>query len=539
MSYQVLARKWRPRRFDELVGQEHVVRALTHALDNDRLHHAFLFTGTRGIGKTTIARILAKCLNCEQGVRATPCGECNACRAIDEGRFVDLIEVDAASRTKVDDTRELLDNVQYAPTHARYKVYLVDEVHMLSRHSFNALLKTLEEPPPHVKFLLATTDPQRVPVTVLSRCLQFNLKRLEADAIAGQFRKILEAESIEAEDEAIRRIARAADGSLRDGLSLLDQAIAYGGGKLSDEDVRGMLGTIEQRHVLALLSALAEGNGSALLAAISELFESGRDPAGALDELLRNLHRIAVIQAVSGAPEESSDEDIRRFADTLSPEDVQLFYQIGVNGRRDLYLAPDPRTGLEMTLLRMLAFRPASGTQTASEDGGGRQSAAGSKPTGSPAPGARSNSGVEANSDVAEESAGSREPAQAAPEWEAMLKALSLTGAARELAAHCAWGRRERHSVILRLPQAHAHLRGDRPERRLKEALAEFLGHPVRLRIELCEAALDTPASRRHRRESERQKAAREAVESDETVQALRDRLGAEVLPDSVRPVDP
>ncbi len=305
--------------------------------------------------KTTLARILAKCLNCEQGVAATPCGECNTCVAIDEGRFVDLIEVDAASRTKVDDTRELLDNVQYAPTYGRYKVYLVDEVHMLSRHSFNALLKTLEEPPPHVKFLLATTDPQRVPVTVLSRCLQFNLKRLDAESIAGQLTRILESEGVEAEAEGIQRIARAADGSLRDGLSLLDQAIAFGGGRLSDEDVRAMLGSIERRHVVAILEALAADDGEALMKVVADITESGYDHAGVLEEVMVFLHRVAVAQAVPDLAGESSDEaEVMQFAKDMAPEDVQLFYQIGLTGRRDLPLAPDPRTGLEMTLLRML-----------------------------------------------------------------------------------------------------------------------------------------------------------------------------------------
>jgi DNA polymerase-3 subunit gamma/tau len=335
MSYQVLARKWRPRSFDEMMGQGHVLRALVNALDKQRLHHAYLFTGTRGVGKTTVARIFAKSLNCEQGVSSTPCGQCSACREIDEGRFVDLIEVDAASRTKVEDTRELLENVQYVPTRGRYKVYLIDEVHMLSSHSFNALLKTLEEPPPHVKFLLATTDPQRLPVTVLSRCLQFNLKRLPSEAIRDYMKKVLDEENIAAEPGALKQIARAADGSMRDALSLLDQAIAYGGGRVDEAEVREMLGAIEHGYVANLLKALAAADGAALLQHIAALGEFAPDYDGVLAELLSLLHNIAVTQAVPGAAvDEHLDADIvQHLAAALSPEDVQLFYQIALMGR--------------------------------------------------------------------------------------------------------------------------------------------------------------------------------------------------------------
>lgn len=357
MSYQVLARKWRPRNFAELVGQEHVLRALTNALDNDRLHHAFLFTGTRGVGKTTIARILARSLNCEKGVSSTPCGECSACTEINEGRFVDLIEVDAASRTKVDETRELLENVQYAPSRGRYKVYLIDEVHMFSNHSFNALLKTLEEPPPHVKFLLATTDPQKLPVTILSRCLQFNLKRLPVEKIGGHLNTLLGHENIAFDDAAIQAIARAADGSMRDALSLLDQAIAYGSGTVRTDDVHAMLGTIEQSHVADLLTALAAGDAAGLMQRTASLAEHAPDFSGVLAELISALHRIALAQLLG--ENSDADEAINGLAKKLSPQDVQLYYQIALIGRRDLSLAPDARGGFEMVLLRMLAFRPA------------------------------------------------------------------------------------------------------------------------------------------------------------------------------------
>jgi len=360
MSYQVLARKWRPRIFREMVGQEHVLQALINALDHNRLHHAYLFTGTRGVGKTTIARILAKCLNCETGVSSEPCGTCSACREIAEGRFVDLIEVDAASRTKVEDTRELLENVQYAPTRGRYKVYLIDEVHMLSNSSFNALLKTLEEPPPHVKFLLATTDPQKLPMTILSRCLQFNLKNMNPERIVNHLKFVLEQEVIPYEESALWLLGRAADGSMRDAMSLTDQAISYGSGKITQSDVATMLGTLDQAAVYEIVTALASLDGKAILNAVQNMAEHAPDYANALAEMLSVLHRIAIAQALPEAVDNShGDKDrIMSLAQQLPSEDVQLFYQTALLGRRDLPLAPDPRAGFEMVLLRMLAFKP-------------------------------------------------------------------------------------------------------------------------------------------------------------------------------------
>lgn len=360
MSYQVLARKWRPQSFLEMVGQEHVLKALVNALDQDRLHHAYLFTGTRGVGKTTVARIFAKCLNCESGVTSKPCGTCGACREIAEGRFVDLIEIDAASRTKVEDMRELLENVQYAPTRGRFKVYLIDEVHMLSTSSFNALLKTLEEPPSHVKFLLATTDPQKLPVTVLSRCLQFNLKNMSPERIVGHLQRILTEESLAFEEPALWLLARAADGSMRDALSLTDQAIAFGGNQLLTRDVSAMLGTVDQGQVVRLVEALAQRNGTQLLELVAQFSEFSPNYGHALDSMASLLHRIAVEQTVPGALDNSQgdQEQLRQLAGSLAAEDVQLFYQIAIQGRRDLSLAPDPRTGFEMALLRMLAFMP-------------------------------------------------------------------------------------------------------------------------------------------------------------------------------------
>jgi DNA polymerase-3 subunit gamma/tau len=361
MSYQVLARKWRPRSFREMVGQTHVLKALINALDSQRLHHAYLFTGTRGVGKTTIARIIAKCLNCETGITSSPCGECSVCREIDEGRFVDLIEIDAASRTKVEDTRELLDNVQYAPSRGRFKVYLIDEVHMLSSHSFNALLKTLEEPPPYVKFILATTDPQKLPATILSRCLQFSLKNMTPERVVEHLTHVLGAENIPFEDDALWLLGRAADGSMRDAMSLTDQAIAFGEGKVLATDVRAMLGTLDHGQVYDVLTALIDGDARSLLEAVRHLAEQGPDWSGVLSEILNVLHRVAIAQALpEGVDNGHGDRDrVLALAQALPAEDVQFYYQMGLIGRRDLPLAPDPRGGFEMVLLRMLAFRPA------------------------------------------------------------------------------------------------------------------------------------------------------------------------------------
>ncbi|WP_242209525.1 MULTISPECIES: DNA polymerase III subunit gamma/tau [unclassified Pseudomonas] len=361
MSYQVLARKWRPRSFREMVGQTHVLKALINALDSQRLHHAYLFTGTRGVGKTTIARIIAKCLNCETGITSSPCGECSVCREIDEGRFVDLIEIDAASRTKVEDTRELLDNVQYAPSRGRFKVYLIDEVHMLSSHSFNALLKTLEEPPPYVKFILATTDPQKLPATILSRCLQFSLKNMTPERVVEHLTHVLTAENVPFEDDALWLLGRAADGSMRDAMSLTDQAIAFGEGKVLATDVRAMLGTLDHGQVYDVLHSLIEGDAKALLEGVRHLAEQGPDWNGVLSEILNVLHRVAIAQALpEGVDNGHGDRDrVLALAQALPAEDVQFYYQMGLIGRRDLPLAPDPRGGFEMVLLRMLAFRPA------------------------------------------------------------------------------------------------------------------------------------------------------------------------------------
>src|SRR5580693_189274 len=376
-AYTALARKWRPHSFAEMTGQEHVLRALTNSLSSDRVHHAFLFAGTRGVGKTTVARILAKCLNCERGVSATPCGSCASCREIDAGRSVDLIEVDAASRTRVDDTRELLDNVQYMPTRSRYKIYLIDEVHMLSAHSFNALLKTLEEPPPHVKFLLATTDPQKLPVTVLSRCLQFNLKRLPVALISARLQQILRAEQLEFEPAAVQLLSQAGDGSLRDALSLLDQLLAYGNGKALEADARAILGTVGRDQVAQLARLLAAGDPAALIAYAAALDERASDYGQLLEQLAALLERVALKQLIADyeGDELHPPELLASLAAAISAEDLQLYYQTAILGRRDLALAPDARTGFRMTLIRMLAFRPSPASGVAAEPASAQRTA--------------------------------------------------------------------------------------------------------------------------------------------------------------------
>ncbi|HET6654693.1 MAG TPA: DNA polymerase III subunit gamma/tau [Gammaproteobacteria bacterium] len=545
MTYQVLARKWRPRDFSEVVGQEHVLRALVNALDSDRLHHALLFTGTRGVGKTTLARILAKCLNCENGVSAKPCGQCSSCQSIDAGRFVDLIEVDAASRTRVDDTRELLDNVQYAPTQGRYKVYLIDEVHMLSGHSFNALLKTLEEPPPHVQFLLATTDPQRLPATILSRCLQFNLKRLPAQLIAGHMQKLCEHENLTAEPAALKLLSQAAEGSLRDGLSLLDQAIAFGGGKVTEIDVRGMLGTIGRQHVDALLGALAAADGPAILAAIAALDDQAPDYDSVLDELAARLQRIALAQLVPDQPASEDDGDwLAPAVEAMAPEYVQLCYQIALIGKRDLSLAPDPRLGFEMILLRMLAFRPATAGETPqpsappapAKASRNQRPATASTTTAAPKPAPAGAAPKPAPADTAPPQAVAGELDK--PNWAALVEALPLRGISRELAVNCTFEKRDGDTIRLTLDAAHQQLLTDQARERLQQALGRHYGRSIEVRIAAGPTADPTPAQKRDKREVERMEAARVAIESDPNVRALQETFGAEIKPASIKPID-
>jgi len=528
MSYTALARKWRPKNFSELVGQEHVRRALVNALESGRVHHAFLFSGTRGVGKTTIARILAKCLNCENGVTATPCGVCASCREIDAGRFPDLIEVDAASRTKVDDTRDLLDNVQYAPARGRFKVYLVDEVHMLSAHSFNALLKTLEEPPPHVKFLLATTDPQKLPVTVLSRCLQFNLKRLPAAEIAGQLRRILEAEGVAYEGAALALVAQAADGSMRDALSLLDQLIAFGAGRAGESEARAMLGTVSRDHVVRLAELLARADAAELLRYAQGLAEFVPDYAQLLEELAGLLVRIALRQALASyeGDERYPPELLGRLGAALAREDVQLFYQTAITGRRDLPLAPTPSSGFEMTLLRMLAFRPAA------EPAGVRAPARAATPRPPEAATPAAGSSAAAPGDPP------ATPAAEGADWTTIVGQLELTGAARQLASHCALLGRQGAVVRLSLDPRNQMVRTAATEEKLAQALSRYFGETVRLEFRAPAAGdAETPALIARRASEAELAAARRAFEDDPGVKGLRERFGASVLPETVRPV--
>ena len=581
MSYQVLARKWRPHTFKELVGQEHVVQALVNGLDQDRVHHAFLLTGTRGVGKTTIARILAKCLNCEQGVSSTPCGECGSCIDVDEGRFVDMLEIDAASKTRVDDTRELLETVQYTPSRGRYKVYIIDEVHMLSGHSFNALLKTLEEPPPHVKFVLATTDPHKLPITILSRCLRFSLTRLLPDQIGGHLAKILQAESVEADQSAIMRVARAADGSMRDGLSLLDQAIAYGGGSLKDADVASMLGSIDHAHIAAMIDALARSDASALMNIVNELVMQSRNLESALDELAEAMHRIALIQAAPDFRDPARDDwdSLVQRASQISAEDAQLYYQIAITGRRDLGLAPDPRTGLEMTLLRMLAFRPAdadsggtktatgpfvadagSGSRTQNKGASGSNEAAraaraafdelqNSRPLNTPKPpepepareiqaAPELEFGLQPGLNTRETretgTAGDNEPAR---DWSSLQTNLELSGAAREFARNIQLESVDDNRWKFLVPDTLQLLGSESVIESLQTALSRRLGHPVKLDLHKASAPVKSVAAAAERAEVKRMSEAERAIEEDPTAQDIKKKFGAKIVPDSIQPL--
>jgi DNA polymerase-3 subunit gamma/tau len=530
MSYLVLARKWRPKDFSETVGQDHVLQALMNALETGRLHHAYLFTGTRGVGKTTIARILAKALNCETGVTAHPCGKCSACQEIDEGRFIDLIEVDAASKTKVDDTRDLLDNVQYAPARGRYKVYLIDEVHMLSKSSFNALLKTLEEPPEHVKFLLATTDPQKLPVTVLSRCLQFNLKRMTPRLISDRLSYICGEEKIEFEPAALALIARAADGSMRDALSLLDQAIAYCGGKIDEAATATMLGTIDRDHVMRLMKLLAAGDAKGIIEAIREIDEQFPDYSRLLDDIARDLQRVAVFQVVGtcDSEDELSEKEIAELAEVMPIADVQLFYQTAIMGRRDLHLAPDPRSGAEMTLMRMLAFKPAAAETTGSAGGGGVVTQAKGKPKSKPEAAAPKVVPAKSAQPAAETQAWSD------PEWSDLVVGLGLSGAVRLLASNCAYLRREDNTVFLGLdPRSEAMLTKQRKDT-IAASLSEHFGEQLLVDITIGSEAAETPVQQESRMADEELEEARQRLEADPNVQALKNMFGAELKTDTI-----
>jgi DNA polymerase III subunit gamma/tau len=555
MSYQVLARKWRPQNFQELVGQEHVQRALVNALNDDRLHHAYLFTGTRGVGKTTIARIFSKSLNCETGITSTPCGKCSTCVEIAEGRYVDLIEVDAASRTGVDDTRDLLENVQYAPTRGRYKVYLIDEVHMFSKSSFNALLKTLEEPPPHVKFLLATTDPQKLPVTILSRCLQFNLKRLPVSLIISHLQHILTEEKVEHNVTALQLIAEAADGSMRDALSLLDQALAFGGGSIQEQEVRDMLGSVSRDKVIRLLRSILQRDAQQTMAVVAEFAELSPDFENVLAELLSLLHHMSLAKTVPEALDEfvSAREELLKLSEQVSAEDLHLFYQIALIGRRDLPLSPDARNGFEMILLRMLAFRPAAvdaGRINTSQNQGMSetqnqpltqtkaqsrpQAVMAENPAGIPAASKTTKNNVIAEERAPQQS-GVSEPAS---DWRDVVNALGLGGLVKQLAINCTMKQRDGCNIVLQIASGHSNLVNPKAKQRLQQALGEYFSIDAQLEIRVVEQIEnESPAQTVQRETEQRQQQAVEAINEDSFTQTLKETFNAEIIPGSVKPV--
>lgn len=517
MSYQVLARKWRPRTFDALVGQEHVVKALTHALEQKRLHHAYLFTGTRGVGKTTIARILAKSLNCETGISATPCGTCSACTEIDSGRFVDLMEIDAATNTGIDDMRELQDNAAYVPTRGRFKVIVIDEVHMLSKAAFNSMLKTFEEPPDHIKFVLATTDPQKIPVTVLSRCLQFNLKQMPAAAISSHLARVLAAEKINGDQTALRLIAAAAKGSMRDALSLLDQAIAFSAGDLSEESVRAMLGTVDDSFLFAILRAVAKNDARAALGVADDMESRNLSFDEALQDLASLLHRVAFAQSAALPDDDTKRESILELANLFAPEEVQLYYQIALHGRQDLPFAPDGYAGFTMSLLRMLAFRPDDGSSGAAED--------------LVATGRHPNAAINGKrGDVRPMSAEQRGgAAQTAFDgnWPALAKSLRVSGMTRQLAQQSELKNFDGDVFELCVPAAMKHLTDKGYLDKLKEALRQHFGRPVRISVDVGGTTGNSA-----------QDHAVASIQQDAFVQGLVENMDATIIPSSIRPVN-
>ena len=561
MSYQVLARKWRPKSFETLVGQDHVVRALSNALDQQRLHHAYLFTGTRGVGKTTLSRILAKSLNCESGVSSRPCGQCSACIAIDQGSFIDYVEMDAASNRGVDDMTALLEKAVYAPTQGRYKVYMLDEVHQLTGHAFNAMLKTLEEPPAHVKFILATTDPQKVPVTVLSRCLQFNLRQMSASGISEHLQSILGQENIPYDTVALQLIARAANGSMRDALSLLDQAIAYGGSEVREDEVRAMLGAIDQSYLFDLLDSLVAQDGNQLLEYARQMEQRSLSFEAALGDLANLLYQIAVCQTAPGSLSQELPDHARllELAQKLSAEQVQLFYQIALLGRRDIGLAPDEFAGFSMSLLRMLAFMPAdlgsarneartpalatpaatappaAGTaETRIKQPQAQHQAAGEKPV------------MDEPARAAEETASSSEEKPAPPavdadgpafngNWRQLVDQLKL-GLARALAQNCELLSHDRHNFYLSVPEMHKHLLDQSYQEKLRSALTQHFGKTIKLHFEIGGTG-NTPAAQISQEKAEIQSAAETAIREDVFVQALVRDFGAQIIPSSIKPI--
>lgn len=554
MSTQVLARKWRPHNFPTMVGQQHVVKALTNAINQQRLHHAYLFTGTRGVGKTTTARILAKCLNCETGITAEPCEQCDTCTEINTGRCVDLFEVDAASRTKVEDTRDLLDNVQYAPAKARYKIYLIDEVHMLSGHSFNALLKTLEEPPEHVKFLLATTDPQKLPATVLSRCLQFHMKNLTIEQIAGHLQHILQEEQFQFEAKALERLGRGANGSMRDALSLLDQSIAYGDSNITLDAVNNMLGALDHNSLVPLLDALIALDAQAILDAIQQLAEQGADFTSILEEVLSLMHQITIMQALPAGGERfvENSELALRFAGQLRAETLQLYYQIALIGRRDLPLAPTPKSGFEMLMLRMLAFTPNSSNNQQSTQkqsaAVGTQQPAHRQPAAQPARAqTTSSAGPQAST---QPTTATQTPAKAAipsapkapptdsKDWNIILTNLDLKGPSFAVAQHCALLSLSDNEMVLQIEKKHAIMLNKNLEKRLSDSICSYYNKPIKLVVNVVDDSIEaTPAAHSAKIAAAKQTAAESNIQNDGNIKEIVDTFNATILPDSIESV--
>lgn len=546
MSYQVLARKWRPANFTQVIGQPHVVDTLTHALSKQRLHHAYLFTGTRGVGKTTLARIFAKCLNCETGITATPCEQCSSCQEVAQGRFIDLIEVDAASRTKVEDTRDLLDNVQYAPTRGRYKIYLIDEVHMLSNHSFNALLKTLEEPPEHVIFLLATTDPQKLPITVLSRCMQLHLKNMSQTAIIQQLSYILTQEAIAFEQSALHYLAQAANGSMRDALSLLDQAIAHGQGQVVTEKVLAMLGCISNSYILDLLTAIQQNSPQTVLQLCEAIAELAADFRQVTQDLLHALSEIALLQIVPTATLSDVTQQARlaELAQSLSKENVQLYYQIALLGLRDLSYAPSTKSGFIMLMLRMLAFTPVVTAMPPIKT----TPVITTKPVVT-APSIVTPAPTATTPPVVTAPPVATLPALATPmmaaeplaaptttqSWGDILSQLSLTGPLRILAENCMLEQMTENNIMLSLSSQQAPLLTPKNQARLAELLSTYFQKPIQLKVTIAQQAVDSPANLAQKAATDRHKTAKENLEKDSALQAILQQFNATIDPSTIK----
>lgn len=528
MSYTVLARQWRPKNFQQVVGQQHIVRALSNALEQNRMHHAYLFTGTHGTGKTTLARVLAKCFNCEQGMSPTPCETCPTCEAINQGHCLDLLEIDAASRTSVEDMKDLISNVQYSPNQARYKIYIIDEVHMLSNHSFNALLKTLEEPPSHVIFILATTDPQKLPITILSRCLQFHLKNLTVDQISQQLQQILTAEEISFEPEALAHIAEAARGSMRDALSLLDQAIAYSEKNISLKDIQALLGISDQENIIKLLFQLQHNNGQGLLNTINELAENAADFSHILEQIIKTLHHVAMIQVVPECKKQFpglDNTDFDNLVTNWTPEDTQVYYQIALMGQRDLPLSPTPRSGFEMVMLRMLAFRPVTSVPRPEDTIPSELSKIETRTT-----------PPEKKKTIVIPELDSRQKLDAS--WLDIYPQLSLTGLTKTIAGYCVMKEKTEDTITLLIDPSQETILNAEQQKPLQQALQDFYNTPITLKVEPGIENQPSPVNIAKKIAAEKLQQANVTIEQDPQVKNIIEQFSATLEPDAIIAVD-